>query len=232
MAGRTFDSMNPLQRRPEPRELMDDPDQARAYAEADFSDANRLFLELFDTLHPQPFQGEALDLGSGPAAIPILFARRHVGCRVDAVEGAPAMLDLAREAVASAGLGARLRLLHHCLPCSELPEARYQAVLSNSLLHHLADPLDLWRTVRRCAAPGAVVLVMDLMRPATMKEVETLVERHAADAPKVLRRDFRASLLAAYTPREVRAQLERIGLTGLEVTAVSDRHLAVRGRLA
>jgi hypothetical protein len=27
------------------------------------------------------------------------------------------------------------------------------------------DPLDLWRAIRACAAPGAAVLVMHLIRP-------------------------------------------------------------------
>lgn len=220
-----------LPRTPEAEELMDQADQARAYAEADFSESNELFLELFAQLHPAPFRGRALDLGCGPADIPLRFARRHPDAHIDAVDGAPAMLALAEQAVRAAGLGERIRL--HCqrLPTGVLPENRYQAVLSNSLLHHLEEPLALWRTLRRCAAPGALVLVMDLMRPESEAALEALVARYAADAPRVLRRDFRASLHAAYTPAEVEAQLRQAGLETLEVATVSDRHLAVRGML-
>jgi hypothetical protein len=39
-------------------------------------------------------------------------------------------------------------------------------------------------------------------------------------------------LYAAYTPAEVADQLAELGLGDLEVDMVSDRHLAVRGRLA
>ena len=46
-----------------------------------------------------------------------------------------------------------------------------------------------------------------------------------------LRRDFRNSLYAAFTPDEVRQQLGFAGLQGLQVGYVSDRHLAVSGRL-
>jgi hypothetical protein len=48
----------------------------------------------------------------------------------------------------------------------------------------------------------------------------------------VLRKDFRNSLFAAFEPREVVAQLRDAGLAGLDVGVVSDRHLAVLGRLA
>ena len=180
---------------------MDEAEQARAYAEADFSEANERFLELFDLLHP--------------------------GARIDAVDGAPAMLALAGQALEQTGLEARIRLHCHHLPATALPRGAYDAVLSNSLLHHLKDPGDLWRTLRHCAAPGAAVLVMDLLRPPSTAALDALVREYAADAPEVLRRDFRASLHAAYTTEEVQAQLEQAGLDRLKVEQVSDRHLAV-----
>ena len=221
-----------MKRIPEPEELMDDPEQAQAYAEADFSEANRLFLDLFNELHPQPFTGRALDIGCGPADIPLQLAVEHPEASIDAVDGAPAMLALAEQRLRELPhLSERLRLLCTSLPSDELPDHGYEAVLSNSLLHHLREPLELWRTVRRCARPGASVLVMDLRRPTDPATVDVLVAQYAADAPDVLRRDFRNSLFAAYTPAEVEQQLRDTGCEALAVEIVSDRHLAVRGRL-
>ena len=219
-----------MKRTPEPAELMDAADQARAYAEADFSEANQLFIELFEKLWDGPFEGRALDLGCGPAAIPIDLARRHPQAHILAVDGAPAMLDLARQAVNQANLSGRVALRWAHLPDPDLP-CDFDAILSNSLLHHLTDPLDLWRTLRRVGRPGAAVVVMDLCRPADPEAVERLVAEYAADAPPVLQRDFRASLHAAWRPDEVAEQLTAAGLTELEVARVSNRHLAVTGRL-
>ncbi len=73
-------------------------------------------------------------------------------------------------------------------------------------------------------------MIMDLMRPESEERVDSLVATDAADAPEVLLRDVRASLLAAYRPEEVRGQLVAEGLDGLQVRVVSDRHLAVIGR--
>ena len=39
-------------------------------------------------------QGRMLDLGCGPADIPLMLIRRHPQLAIDAVDGAPAMLDL------------------------------------------------------------------------------------------------------------------------------------------
>ena len=212
---------------------MEGVEQALAYAQADFSESNALFIRLLERLDPAPLQGaRALDLGCGPADIVCRFLRAYPGATCDALDGAPAMLAHARAALARLpGVAARCRLLCECLPSPTLARAAYDLILSNSLLHQLHDPQVLWRAVRESAAPGAQVLVMDLMRPSSAGWVEALVATYAAGEPELLRSDFRASLRAAFEPQEVVAQLAEAGLGMLEVALVSDRHLAVYGRL-
>lgn len=220
-----------LQRIPEP-ELMNDEEQARAYAEADFSEPHDEFVRrCAEVLGHDLGAASVLDLGCGPADVTARFARAYPMTSIDGVDGAEAMLRLGRERLSTAQLDERVRLHHAILPapCGQL--TRYDVVLSNSLLHHLAVPGVLWEAVRRYAKPGAAVCIMDLMRPSSVEEVKRLVALHAADAPPVLRRDFEASLFAAYTPREVDQQLREVGLTTLHARALSDRHLWVSGRV-
>jgi SAM-dependent methyltransferase len=112
-----------------------------------------------------------------------------------------------------------------------LPLAGYDAVVSNSLLHHLHDPAVFWAAVREAGVPGAGVLVMDLFRPPSQAAAQAIVDQYAANEPEVLRADFFASLCAAFEPDEIRGQLRACGLAGLQVRTVSDRHLLVTGRL-
>ena len=51
------------------------------------------------------------------------------------------------------------------------------------------------------------------------------------DEMEVLKRDFFNSLMAAFTPAEIRKQLKKGGLSGLAVETISDRHLLVFGRM-
>jgi SAM-dependent methyltransferase len=221
-----------MKRRPEP-ELMDKADQARAYAEADFSESNSLFLRLLSQMKPGPLEGaRALDLGCGPADITIRFLRAYPKATCDALDGSQPMLDLAQAALARfPGVAPRCRLVLDRIPSAQIDHAHYDLILSNSLLHHLPEPQVLWRTIKESAKPGALVLVMDLMRPASAGWAEALVATYVDGAPEILRSDFRNSLFAAFEPQEIAAQLAEAELSTLEVRVVSDRHLAVWGRL-
>lgn len=219
-----------MDRTPEPLELMDDAEQAQAYAAANFSEANNLFIHLLHQLRPGDLSGRALDIGCGPADIPLALLRQHTGLHIDGVDGAQAMLDIAEARLRKEPpFKQRLRLHCETLPSADLAGARYDLILSNSLLHHLADPDDLWLTLKHCARDNATILIMDLARPANPLGVDTLVETYAMNEPDVLREDFRNSLHAAYTVDEVQQQLNKHGLAEIEVGMVSDRHWAARG---
>jgi len=211
-------------------ELMQDWDQARAYALADFSEPHEAFVHHFQRLFPAFARGRVIDLGCGAADVTIRFARAYPHAMLIGVDGAEPMLQLGREAVARAGLESRVVLCRLRLPTDALP-GEHDAVISNSLLHHLSEPAVLWEAVARAACPGAPVLIMDLLRPASKGEAVALVEWHAAGAPPLLARDFFNSLLAAYRPEEIRQQLDGAGFGHLDVDVVSDRHWLVWGHV-
>jgi ubiquinone/menaquinone biosynthesis C-methylase UbiE len=211
-------------------ELMHDRVQAAAYAEADFDEPNRSFVEELSTrISDLPVLDRVVDLGCGPAAIPIALVARHGRMRIDAVDGAEAMIAEARSAARGKPGAERIRFVYAHLPSPELSEASYDLVLSNSLLHHFSDPAAFWSETRRLAAPGASIFVVDLRRPPSRGDVSALVDRYSGDEPEILKRDFHRSLCAAFTPQEVRRQVARAGLS-LTVQSLGDRHLMAWGR--
>ncbi len=214
---------------PEP-ELMEAGEQAAAYAAADFSQPDAAFVERFCRLFPELHTGRLLDLGCGPAGILLRLAELRPGLQLVGMEGSPAMLAPGLRAVEAAGLSARVRLELGRLP-GWGPTAGFDALISNSLLHHLHQPAQLWSELKRLGRPGAPVLVADLRRPASRSAARALVRQYAGDEPEVLQTDYYNSLLAAFGVDEVRQQLEEAGLQQLELASISDRHLAVWGSL-
>lgn len=208
---------------------MDDAAQAAAYAQADFSESNTLFIEQFRQQFPTVQPHQVLDLGCGPGDICCRFAETYPGTHVTGVDAAEAMLELAREAASTCSARDRVRFDRGMIQAYDHGE--FDVVLSNSLLHHLADPDSLWHAIKRLAEPGAAVLVMDLVRPDSQEAAQNLVDCYSGQEPEVLRRDFFNSLCAAFTIDEVEAQLERAGFGSFSVTMVSDRHMLIRGQI-
>jgi SAM-dependent methyltransferase len=218
-----------MDRVPEP-ELMDDPIQARAYATADFEAPHRAFVELLRERFPHLAPRSILDLGCGPGDISRRLARTWPEARVLGIDGATEMLEAGRALADQAQLAGRVELRLGLLPGATLPSGIWDAVVSNSLLHHLRDPLDLWRAIREVTPGGAAIFVMDLRRPGSSEAVDELVGQYAGDEPAVLREDFRNSLFAAYRRSEIEDQLSTTGLSHLTVEEFGDRHLVVWGR--
>lgn len=212
---------------PEP-ELMDDPKQAEAYARADFEAENQGFIERFKEYFSEFSQGTVLDLGCGPGDIPIRFAKFYPACQVIGIDASAPMIRLGEQAVKEAGLSDRITL--RCERYEEVAGARIaDAVISNSLLHHLPNPLQFWQKIRQLVKPGAPVLVMDLLRPDSPEAAQAIVDQYATNEPDILRRDFYNSLLAAFTEDEIGSQLARMNLTRLLIDVPDDRHWVVGG---
>jgi ubiquinone/menaquinone biosynthesis C-methylase UbiE len=211
-------------------ELMDGGDQAAAYAVADFRDVNQAFVDRFQEIFSDFTRGRIADLGCGPADIPIRLCRALSGVAVTAVDGSKAMLAHAASAVSAAKLQDRIELIQGYIPGALGDRAGFDAVVSNSLLHHLPDPSVLWNEIARIGRKGAAVLVVDLMRPSSKDAAQKIVDTYAKDERPILKTDFFNSLCAAFTLEEVQAQLARARLS-LEVRATSDRHLLVAGRV-
>lgn len=209
-------------------ELMDDPRQAEAYAQADFEEENQGFVERFREYFPEFAQGTVLDLGCGPADIPIRFAKLHPDCQIIGIDASAPMIQLGKQAVKQAGLADRVTL--RCERIDDVAGARIaDAAISNSLLHHLPNPLQFWQKLRQLVKPGAPVLVMDLLRPKSPEAAQAIVDQYAASEPDILRRDFYNSLLAAFTEDEIGSQLARMNLTRLLIDIPDDRHWVVGG---
>ena len=209
-------------------ELMDDPEQALAYARADFEKENQGFVDRFREYFPDFIEGHILDLGCGPGDIPVRFARALPSCRITGVDASEPMIGLAGVAVKQAGLADRIIFRCERFQAVSLVEP-VDAAVSNSLLHHVPNPLQFWYRLRQLVKPGSPVLVMDLLRPDSPEEAQAIVDRYAAKEPEILRRDFYRSLLAAFTEDEVAAQLAEMNLSRLIIDVVDDRHWVASG---
>jgi SAM-dependent methyltransferase len=224
-----------MRRIPEP-ELMDDPAQALAYAQADFSAAHGARVQMFRDLFPRlALSGPVLDLGCGSGDVLLRFAREFPEAHFVGIDGSRPMLQLAQAAIdAEPSLRDRVRVRYGIIPQCELPQEPWCLVMSHSLLHQLHEPQVLWNTVASCAdsaGNGCAVLIADLRRPPSEPDARRLVEANSKNEPEILQRDFFNSLCAAFEPDEVRHQLAAAGLRQLRVATHEPYHMTISGLL-
>ncbi|HUS68935.1 MAG TPA: methyltransferase domain-containing protein [Kofleriaceae bacterium] len=213
-----------MQRILEP-EVMDGEGEATAYADMDHTAVNRAFVERLRALGAA---GRMLDIGTGPADIPLLVVDRWSEARVVAVDLAPAMLALAAQRRDASPHAARLELVLGDATSLPLDDGSFDAVFSNTILHHLPDPVPFLREAGRVLRPGGALLIRDLYRPASEAHVQDLVALHAATTSPAGRELFTASLRAALTPDELRAAADAAGLADAVLVIDTDRHMSLQ----
>lgn len=138
-------------------EAMDTPDEARVYDAMDHSAVNDLFVADFLAAHGPCRGGAILDVGTGPARIPIALCRADPRANVLGIDLARHMLDRAQSNVEEAGLSDRIKLEHVDAKGVPYPDGQFEAVISNSIVHHVADPTLALAEMVRLVAPGDAV---------------------------------------------------------------------------
>ena len=214
-----------LPRKPEP-EVMSEADEVEAYASA----AAQAYLDSIDnTLVDQAVllgraSGWLLDIGTGPGGIALKIARRLTNFRVVGVDFSLSMIRAARRSAAEQGLAGRA-----FFPVADakrlcFPDACFDLVLSNSVLHHLQDPIPLFNEMARVLKPGGVILVRDLRRPARLV-FHLHVRWFGRYYSGLMKKLYVDSVRAAYTGPELADLLRRSALADARLFFHERTHL-------
>ncbi len=203
-------------------EVMDTAEEARDYDSMDHSYVNQLFVADFLKLGDSSYK--VLDVGAGTAQIPITLCQAHATIHVVAIDLAEEMLIVGRRNVAHARLQGRIELQRVDAKAMPFAKASFDAVISNSIVHHIPEPLAVFAEMARVVKPGGVLFVRDLLRPKSKADLDAFVQTYAGDANAHQRKMFGESLHAALTLDEVRDLVTRIGHDPAKVTQSSDRH--------
>lgn len=206
-------------------EAMDSFEDAEAYDAMDHTEANIAFVERLLELGAKG--GRFLDVGTGPAAVPIMLAQRLSTIEVIGIDLSVSMLELGDFHIAEAGLTERITLGQADAKDLPYPSQFFDGVVSNSIIHHIPDPLPMLREVNRVVRSDGLILIRDLIRPETTEVALGLVEQHAGGATPYQKKLFYDSFLAAFTISEVEDMLVQVNLPGAVVIQSSDRHWSI-----
>jgi ubiquinone/menaquinone biosynthesis C-methylase UbiE len=201
---------------------MDTWEEAVDYDAMDFVEVNTAFAQRAVELGP--LAAKVLDAGTGTARIPVLLCQMKSRWRVWGVDLAQNMLQIGCQHVEQTGLQNQIVL--ELVDAKQLPyeNGYFEMVISNSLVHHLPDPLPFFLELKRVLQPNGAILVRDLIRPPDQATMNHLVESIGTEYNEHQKKLFRDSLQAALTLDEVNQLISQAGLQGVRVYQSSDRH--------
>lgn len=131
---------------------------------------------LMETLSALPAPSHLLELGCGSGRLTRLMRQRWPSAEIDAIDVAPGMIDLCREAFADDPRASFTvaDATHFAAPRT------YPLIVSSCALHWLEQPERAFRNVRSALAPGGL-LAFSLMLDGTLCELRE-ARLHAAPA--------------------------------------------------
>ncbi|UFN46994.1 metalloregulator ArsR/SmtB family transcription factor [Roseomonas sp. OT10] len=133
--------------------------------------AARIEAAVLEALPPRI--GRLLDIGAGTGRMLELVAERAESAL--GVDASRAMLTLARARLAERGLAGRCAVRQADMYRLPLPDAGFDAVTLQMVLHYAEDPAAVLAEAARVLAPGGVLLLVDL----GPHDRAALLERHA-----------------------------------------------------
>jgi ubiquinone/menaquinone biosynthesis C-methylase UbiE len=199
-------------------EVMDSWEEAVDYDAMDFLEVNTAFAQTAGGLCPLE-TAKILDAGTGTARIPIILGQMRPQWQIWGIDLAKNMLALGFQNAKAAGLQDRISL--ELVDAKQLPypDGQFEMVISNSLIHHLPNPLPFLLELKRVLQPQGAICIRDLIRPADAATIDRLVEGIGTEYNDRQKDLFRDSLHAAFTIDEVEQLIAQAGIPDVKLTS-------------
>ena len=211
-------------------EVMDTIEEAFEYDSMDHSQVNEVFCNDFLAVRNLTDGVEILDVGTGTAQIPIAMCKLNNGLKITAIDLAASMLTLGNKNIQTARLEDSITLVQVDSKKMPYPDESFDQVISNSIIHHIPNPLECFKEMIRVTKKDGLLFIRDLLRPFSMVELHKIVNLHAGDATPKQKQLFTDSLHASLSLAEVREMVKRFGFDAFTVIQSSNRHWTFTAR--
>lgn len=134
----------------------------------------------------------ALSIGCGTGALERDLIRRSLCDSVDAFDGSPHSIELARQAAAAEGMSARITYRVADFNAPDLPRNTYDLVLFHQSAHHVAKLERLYRAILGTITRDGLLYLDEYIGPSRDEWDDALIAPHRAwfdDLPAHVRRD-------------------------------------------
>jgi len=210
-------------------EVMNDDLEAQEYDQMDFTEVNTDFALLASKLGKE--QSKVLDVGTGTARIPLILADFCPQWHITAIDLASSMLKIAEKNIQEKNKLSQISLQLVDGKKMPYPDNSFDLIISNSLIHHIPQPLELLKEINRVVKTNGAILIRDLFRPESEDDIEKIVQEANLDYSPRQKQLFRDSLRAALTVDEIKDLAHEMEWHSAKVYQSSPRHWTLRHSL-
>ncbi len=209
-------------------EVMDDPEESTAYANA----TEQAYLDRLDSSFVEHAlslgvqRGVLVDVGCGPGKIPAKILKANPAFYAVVLDLSKHMVKIAQDTAKAQGLNIKMDVLRGDSKRLPLRNSCFNFVISNSLIHHLADPLPTLNEMHRVVTRNGAILIRDLKRPGpfVFRIHAAIFGRHYSGKMRKLYED---SLQAAFTAPELQDILRKSMIEQGQVFRKSATHIGI-----
>jgi cyclopropane fatty-acyl-phospholipid synthase-like methyltransferase len=153
-------------------------------------------------------KGKVADLGSGPGQFLKLFRDNYPNAVFDGIDGSSTMHTIAKNHIKDM---TRINLI---LENIENINKQYDFIVSINTLHHIHDPKIFWEAIQRMSHNDTKILVLDLVRPNSNNEIDTIIQKTVKNFnDDLFILDYKNSLKAAFSQKELEEQVKDLNYT-------------------
>jgi ubiquinone/menaquinone biosynthesis C-methylase UbiE len=182
------------------------------------------FVETVINLSPP--EGNFLDVGTGTGWIAIGVANNNPYCAVTGIDLSDTMLSVAGQNARDEGVSERTSFVKGDAKGLQFEDNRFDAVFCHNMLHHVPEPEKLLDEMIRVVKPDGALVVRDLVRHSKLV-TELHVNIFGLTYNRLMKKEYRDSILASLSRDEWRALLGRTNLPGGRLTSQFVTHMSI-----
>lgn len=173
-----------------------------------------------------PSSGSFLDVGTGTGWIAIGIAKYNPNAEVWGVDLSETMLKVARSNAEQEGVSKRTIFLIGDAKSLSFEDQTFDSVFCHNMLHHLPEPIKMVKEMVRVAKRDGSIIIRDLKRHSRLV-TELHVNILGLPYNKLMKKEYRDSILAALSENEWKDLFYTINISGARLTKQFITHLTI-----
>ena len=157
-------------------------------------------------------EAKILEIGPGPAWITILLAKKNSSFKITGLEISEDMIRVAKKNILEAGVEKQISfVLGDAKNMVNISDHTYDIIISHDSLHHWREPISVFNEILRIITAEGKICISDGRRDLGIgaKIIFNIIRFFIS---KEMRYYWKTSIMAGYTPEEMRLILDQTGL--------------------